>query len=90
MTSFGHSRVLSDHASLFVKGLAQKGSPPWRDDDKDGHYMFELGENLTLRCNFVFSPFKTSFVVSIFISCISDSTCLSLALGSLPFYLRWH
>ncbi|KAI8526975.1 hypothetical protein RHMOL_Rhmol12G0040500 [Rhododendron molle] len=47
--SFGHSRVLADHASLFVKGLAQKGSPPWRDDDKDGHYMFELGENLTLR-----------------------------------------
>ncbi|XP_052186613.1 serine/threonine-protein kinase AFC2-like isoform X1 [Diospyros lotus] len=49
LTSFGHSRVLSDHASLFVKGLAQKGSPPWRDDDKDGHYMFELGENLTPR-----------------------------------------
>ncbi|KAF7123438.1 hypothetical protein RHSIM_Rhsim12G0039100 [Rhododendron simsii] len=47
--SFGHSRVVADHASLFVKGLAQKGSPPWRDDDKDGHYMFELGENLTLR-----------------------------------------
>ncbi|PSS13622.1 Serine/threonine-protein kinase [Actinidia chinensis var. chinensis] len=49
VTGFGHSRVLSDHASLFVKGLVRKGSPPWRDDDKDGHYMFELGENLTLR-----------------------------------------
>uniref|UniRef100_A0A0C9QTD5 dual-specificity kinase n=1 Tax=Wollemia nobilis TaxID=56998 RepID=A0A0C9QTD5_9CONI len=24
-------------------------SPPWRDDDKDGHYMFELGDNLTPR-----------------------------------------
>uniref|UniRef100_A0A5B6Z2Y7 dual-specificity kinase n=2 Tax=Davidia involucrata TaxID=16924 RepID=A0A5B6Z2Y7_DAVIN len=49
VTSFGHSRVLSGHASLFGEGLAQKGSPPWRDDDKDGHYMFELGENLTSR-----------------------------------------
>ncbi|KAJ7956756.1 Serine/threonine protein kinase [Quillaja saponaria] len=49
VTSFGTSRVLPDHASLFVKGLAEKGSPPWRDDDKDGHYMFALGENLTSR-----------------------------------------
>uniref|UniRef100_A0A0D6R4S5 dual-specificity kinase n=1 Tax=Araucaria cunninghamii TaxID=56994 RepID=A0A0D6R4S5_ARACU len=24
-------------------------SPPWREDDKDGHYMFQLGENLTPR-----------------------------------------
>lgn len=33
------------------KGLAvQRGiSPPWREDDKDGHYVFELGENLTPR-----------------------------------------
>jgi len=33
------------------KGPAvQRGiSPPWREDDKDGHYVFELGENLTPR-----------------------------------------
>jgi dual-specificity kinase len=37
--------------SLF-KGVARNGSPPWRDDDKDGHYMFELGDNLTSRCNY--------------------------------------
>lgn len=49
-----HSRLLPDHDSLYVKGLAQKGSPPQRDDDKDGHYMFELGENLTTRCNYKF------------------------------------
>ncbi|KAJ9708763.1 hypothetical protein PVL29_000666 [Vitis rotundifolia] len=49
VTSHGTSRVLSDQASIFVKGLAQKGSPPWRDDDKDGHFMFALGENLTSR-----------------------------------------
>ncbi|XP_054821128.1 serine/threonine-protein kinase AFC2-like isoform X2 [Prosopis cineraria] len=49
MTSFGATRILPDHAGLFVKGLAEKGSPPWRDDDKDGHYMFALGDNLTPR-----------------------------------------
>ncbi|CAI0390243.1 unnamed protein product [Linum tenue] len=49
-TSMGPSRVLlTDHSGLYLKGLAQKGSPPWRDDDKDGHYMFALGENLTPR-----------------------------------------
>lgn len=53
MTSFGTSRVFPDHAGLFVKGLAEKGSPPWRDDDKDGHYMFALGENLTSRCKYI-------------------------------------
>jgi len=31
-------------------------SPAWRDDDKDGHYMFELGENITPRCNHTFNP----------------------------------
>eukprot|EP01018_Ginkgo_biloba_P011417 Gb_01586 [translate_table: standard] len=28
---------------------ARNASPPWRDDDKDGHYMFALGDNLTPR-----------------------------------------
>lgn len=51
-TSYGHPRVHPDHPSLFVKGLTQKGSPPWREDDKDGHYMFAVGENLTSRCNY--------------------------------------
>eukprot|EP01018_Ginkgo_biloba_P011412 Gb_41360 [translate_table: standard] len=44
----------SDHscssASVYSKGVtARNASPPWRDDDKDGHYMFALGENLTPR-----------------------------------------
>jgi len=40
----------SDHSStLYSKGVARNGSPPWREDDKDGHYMFALGENLTSR-----------------------------------------
>ncbi|KAL3501109.1 hypothetical protein ACH5RR_035558 [Cinchona calisaya] len=46
VSSFGHARVPPDHGNLYVKGVAQRGSPPWRDDDKDGHYIFELGENL--------------------------------------------
>lgn len=54
MTSYAPSRALSDHpSSLFVKGLARNGSPPWREDDKDGHYMFEIGDNLTSRCNYL-------------------------------------
>ncbi|KAK6920614.1 Protein kinase domain [Dillenia turbinata] len=52
VTSFASSKAPSDHttsSSVSVKGVAQNGSPPWRDDDKDGHYMFALGENLTSR-----------------------------------------
>ncbi|KAK7330564.1 hypothetical protein VNO77_24759 [Canavalia gladiata] len=51
ISSYAPSRGPSEHttSSLFVKGVARNGSPPWRDDDKDGHYMFELGENLTSR-----------------------------------------
>lgn len=52
MTSLGPWRALPDHATLLEKGLTQKLSPPWRDDDKEGHYMFALGENLTSRCNY--------------------------------------
>ncbi|KAK1258128.1 Serine/threonine-protein kinase AFC2 [Acorus gramineus] len=36
-------------SSLNAKGTARNGSPPWRDDDKDRHYVFALGENLTSR-----------------------------------------
>ncbi|KAM7276015.1 hypothetical protein ACFE04_017881 [Oxalis oulophora] len=31
------------------KEKARNTSPPWRQADKDGHYMFALGENLTSR-----------------------------------------
>ncbi|CAO2828882.1 unnamed protein product [Amaranthus hypochondriacus] len=48
--SSGSSRVHSKHPSHCVKGLVHKASPPWRYDDKDGHYIFEIGENLTPRC----------------------------------------
>ncbi|XP_047310488.1 serine/threonine-protein kinase AFC2-like isoform X1 [Impatiens glandulifera] len=50
VASFTSSKSSSDHTStFFVKGLAGNVSPPWRSDDKEGHYMFELGENLTSR-----------------------------------------
>ncbi|XP_068646007.1 serine/threonine-protein kinase AFC2 isoform X1 [Aristolochia californica] len=51
LTSLASSGAPSDYtcSSLYVKGVARNGSPPWRDDDKDGHYMFALGENLTPR-----------------------------------------
>ena len=26
------------------------GSPPRREDDREGHYVYNLGENLTPRC----------------------------------------
>ncbi|KAK3132646.1 hypothetical protein QOZ80_6AG0525620 [Eleusine coracana subsp. coracana] len=35
--------------SLLPKGVARNASPPWREDDKDGHYVFAVGENLTSR-----------------------------------------
>lgn len=60
MTSFASSRAPSDHtsSSLFVKGVARNDSPPWREDDKDGHFMFALGENITSRCNYTLPPPK--------------------------------
>ncbi|KAK6943322.1 hypothetical protein RJ641_024424, partial [Dillenia turbinata] len=50
-TSYAFSRLLADHSNLYVKGLPQNGSPPWCEDDKDGHYMFAHGENLTTHKN---------------------------------------
>ncbi|OAY72938.1 Serine/threonine-protein kinase AFC3 [Ananas comosus] len=37
-------------AAPVARGAA---SPPWRDDDREGHYVFDLGENLTPRCRFI-------------------------------------
>jgi hypothetical protein len=35
---------------IYYAGPPRNLSPPWRPDDKDGHYVFALGENLTPRC----------------------------------------
>ncbi|KAG8376452.1 hypothetical protein BUALT_Bualt09G0064800 [Buddleja alternifolia] len=37
------------YSSIYYKGIPRNGSPPWRSDDKDGHYVFAIGENLTPR-----------------------------------------
>lgn len=55
ISSGAEHSIPSDHsrsASSALKpkaGISRNGSPPWRNDDKDGHYVFELGENLTPR-----------------------------------------
>lgn len=37
---------------IYYTGPPRNLSPPWRPDDKDGHYVFAVGENLTPRCIF--------------------------------------
>ncbi|XP_052172980.1 serine/threonine-protein kinase AFC1 isoform X2 [Diospyros lotus] len=37
------------YSSMYSRGVPRAGSPPWRPDDKDGHYVFAVGENLTPR-----------------------------------------
>ncbi|KAJ4977620.1 hypothetical protein NE237_008400 [Protea cynaroides] len=37
------------YSALNYKGHPRNGSPPRRNDDKDGHYVFAVGENLTPR-----------------------------------------
>ncbi|KAD5803161.1 hypothetical protein E3N88_14521 [Mikania micrantha] len=37
------------YSSIYYKGIPHNGSPPWRPDDKEGHYMFAVGENITPR-----------------------------------------
>ncbi|KAG8054818.1 hypothetical protein GUJ93_ZPchr0001g31724 [Zizania palustris] len=34
---------------IYYTGPPHNLSPPWRPDDKDGHYVFVVGENLTPR-----------------------------------------
>lgn len=40
------------YSSIYYKGIQLNGSPPWRPDDKDGHYVYAIGENLTPRCKY--------------------------------------
>ncbi|KAF5953797.1 hypothetical protein HYC85_006653 [Camellia sinensis] len=45
---FGNGAVPNyAYSSIYYKPL--NGSPPWRPDDKDGHFVFAIGENLTTR-----------------------------------------
>jgi dual-specificity kinase len=40
-------------SSQLNQGQTRDGSPPLREDDKDGHYVFAVGDNLTPRCNYL-------------------------------------
>ncbi|XP_068637329.1 serine/threonine-protein kinase AFC1-like [Aristolochia californica] len=42
---FGGGMVANAH--IYYKGVVRHTSPPCRADDKDGHYVFALGENLS-------------------------------------------
>ncbi|KAF9671635.1 hypothetical protein SADUNF_Sadunf12G0068100 [Salix dunnii] len=45
VASYASSGAISDHtSSLFVKGVARNGSPPWREDDKDDKIHSKMGE----------------------------------------------
>lgn len=39
-------------SSQYVQVMPRYASPPIREDDKDGHYVFAVGDNLTSRCNY--------------------------------------
>lgn len=41
------------YSSMYYKGVPRNGSPPWRPDDKDGHYVFVVGDNITPRCTYI-------------------------------------
>ncbi|KAL7229734.1 hypothetical protein ACSBR2_008274 [Camellia fascicularis] len=46
---FGNEAVPNyAYSSIYYK--PRNGSPPWRPDDKDGHFVFAIGENLTTCC----------------------------------------
>ncbi|KVH98961.1 Protein kinase, catalytic domain-containing protein [Cynara cardunculus var. scolymus] len=54
VASFAPAWAPSDSiSSTLVKHGGRNGSPPWRKDDKDGHYVFAVGDNLTSRCNYL-------------------------------------
>ena len=63
-TSLSSGAPTENTNSLSSKGVARNGSPPWREDDKDGHYVFAVGDNLTSRCNYLFHHTNIVFIDS--------------------------
>ncbi|CAM8998962.1 unnamed protein product [Rhodiola kirilowii] len=51
MPSVALSLDIANRINTFSHGLLNviplSDSPPWRKDDKDGHYTFDIGDNLT-------------------------------------------
>lgn len=50
---------------IYYTGPPRNLSPPWRPDDKDGHYVFVVGENLTPRCIFLSVMFIYSLCIGL-------------------------
>lgn len=48
-TLYSGQEFTNGYSSLYYKAQPRNGSPPWRNDDKDGHYTFSIGDNLTHR-----------------------------------------
>lgn len=47
-SGFFNSFNSADFEAMLCMQVARGGaSPPWRKDDRDGHFVFYLGENLT-------------------------------------------
>jgi hypothetical protein len=84
---------------IYYAGPPRNLSPPWRPDDKDGHYVFALGENLTPRCTFIclhWSLFIDSFYLPLAalgdvsfgeVSVAFNVTILDTRISSLLFWL---
>lgn len=47
--------VVVGNSLEFYNGYVRVVFLVWWDDDKDGYYMFELGENIMLCCNYIFN-----------------------------------
>ncbi|KAI3936780.1 hypothetical protein MKW92_043374, partial [Papaver armeniacum] len=72
-------------APLYYKSHIQNGYPPWRNDDKDGYYVFVIRENLTLRCN---APsLQSAFCFFYFLSLFAFLT--SVFLLQIKFSVKW-
>lgn len=67
-------------SSLFEKQVSRNDSPPRREDEKDGHYKFELGENLTSRCNSLTKSSKFTHILGIISFCGIFWCCIHLVL----------
>ena len=61
-------------SSIYYKGIPRNGSPPWRLDDKDGHYVFAIGENLTPRCKYNRNTYDIFHM-----KCFASGTLLALS-----------
>jgi hypothetical protein len=67
-------------------GAVRVASPPWHEDDKDGHYMFELGENITSRYKIISKMGEGVCTQHASLICISVYACF----GRLSLSCQYH